>query len=167
MSHILFGDFYLNEIESSIMKDLQSRWLQKGILIMFDHELLFNKELCAMLDEHGITGKKRFCITTIIQKYNSDDLLFPYDKYSSVELFPNGDDRTYFEKVCLDNLLVLQEVILDIKEMFKFKELRIFVTEGYDTEFVIKKCSVQEMINDINSQVVRSFILESVIYEIT
>lgn len=166
MSHILFGDFYLNELKSLVIEELKSKWLLKGIIIMFDDEILFNKELCSMLDKHSRVEKKRFCITTTIQKFNSDDILFPYDKYSRNELFPNGDDRTYFEKVCLDNLLILQEVICDLKEILELKELRIFITEGYDTEFVTKRCSVQKMISDIDSQVIKAFVLESVIYEI-
>ncbi len=54
-----------------------------------------------------------------------------------------------------------------MKNNFKITSLRVFVVEGYDTDFQVIKCfGIQQMIEHIYEQIKRSFILDSVIYEI-
>lgn len=166
MSHILFGDFESQIINQDLINKVKEKLLHENILILFDHELDFSQEIEKMLDEHRNGNTHKFCITTTLQEYNSDDLLFPYDKYSNEELFPNGEDRVIFEKICLENLLILEKVINEMRELLSTKFLRIIVTEGYDTEFSIVRCSIHELVNEIQMQVINSFFLRSTIYEI-
>ncbi len=63
--------------------------------------------------------------------------------------------------------MILKKNIILMKNNFKITSLRVFVVEGYDTDFqVVKYFSIQQMIDHIYEQVKRSFILDSVIYEI-
>lgn len=117
-----------------------------------------------MLNEHKSRGKARFCITTVSQKYCSEDLLFPYDRYLPEVLFPNGDDRTQFEKICLHNLSILQKSINSIIDILNLDSLRIFISAGYDTRFNTIHCSVDQMIQRIYLEVIESFILDSTIF---
>lgn len=111
MSHILFGDFESQIINQDLINKVKEKLLHENILILFDHELDFSQEIEKMLDEHRSGNTHKFCITTTLQEYNSDDLLFPYDKYSNEELFPNGEDRVVFEKI---NSFFLRSTIYEI-----------------------------------------------------
>ncbi len=165
MSHMLFGDFNYkvdNEQKNSLKRYLESM----NILLFFDEEVGEFEEVSQMLNENEKGYKGRFCITSVLQKYNSDDILFPYDKYSNVDLFPNGDDRRHFEELCYNNLMILQNVIETMEQKLDIDTLRIFVVEGYDTNFVVKDCNIYQMINSLYLQVKESFFLESYIYQI-
>ncbi|MCI8670034.1 MAG: hypothetical protein HFI34_11045 [Lachnospiraceae bacterium] len=165
MSHMLFGDFNYKadkEQKYSLKRNMESN----KILLFFDEEVENFKEVTQMLNENTKGYNSRFCITSVLQKYNSDDILFPYDKHSDEDLFPNGDDRKHFEKLCYNNLKILQNVIETMKQKLDIDILRIFVVEGYDTNFVLEDCNIYQMINSIYLQIKESFFLESSIYKI-
>lgn len=46
------------------------------------------------------------------------------------------------------------------------QETRVFITEGYDCAFKIRKCSTEIMLQDILNQEVVSPMLDSVMYEL-
>lgn len=167
MSHIIFGDFTIDSINQHMEIELKNALLLEGILVYLNEEVDFNIDVVKMLKENSINlNNEVFCITSVEQKYNSEDLLFPYDNYAEDELFPNGEDRVMFEKICLDNLQPLNKGIKKLRDILQPKNLRIFVTMGYDNNFRIIKCSQESMIEDIGKQVITSFNLESKIYEL-
>lgn len=167
MSHIIFGDFHKDSVNHHIKSALKNALLIDGILVYLNEEVDFNTDVTRMLKENSIDlNNGVFCITSITQKYNSEDLLFPYDNYAEDELFPNGEDRTTFELICLDNLQPLNKGIKKLRDTLQPENLRIFVTMGYDDNFNNLKCSQAAMIEDIGKQVIRSFDLESKIYEL-
>ncbi len=167
MSHIIFGDFNKDLVNQHMKNELKYALLLNGILIYLNEEVNFDTDVERMLKENSINlNKGVFCITSADQKYNSEDMLFPYDNYSEDELFPNGEDRTMFEKICFDNLQTLNKGIIKLRDILQPKNLRIFVTVGYDDNFKILKCSQNAMIEDIGKQVITSFNLESKIYEL-
>lgn len=91
MSHIIFGDFHKSIMSEETINKIKKELYFDNILIYFDKEINFNKEVVQMLAENfNIYNNRKFCITSISQKYNSEDLLFPYDIYSQEDLFPDG-----------------------------------------------------------------------------
>ena len=62
--------------------------------------------------------------------------------------------------------MILQNVIETMEQKLDIDTLRIFVVEGYDTNFVVKDCNIYQMINSLYLQVKESFFLESYIYQI-
>lgn len=167
MSHIIFGDFIRKSIDKHMENELKNALLLDGILVYLNEEVDFNTDVIRMLKENSIdSNHKLFCITSIEQKYNSENLLFPYDNYSEDELFPDKEDRVVFEKVCFKNLQLLDKGIKKLRDILLPEKLRIFITMGYDDNFTTLKCTQEAMIEDIGKQVITSFNLESKIYEL-
>ncbi len=62
------------------------------------------------------------------QKYNSSDLLFPYDKYTDNELFKDNS-REFFYNCCENNLKILFDCLYKLMEVSKLSHLEVFVVE--------------------------------------
>lgn len=167
MSHIVFGDFKLDLMNEHSFEKLRKEAYSKGVLFHFNDEINFYKDIRKMLLENvDIDNNCIFCITSSNQEYNSDDLLFPDDKYTEEELFPDGDDRKHFEDLCFQNIIILKNAILSLSEVLNVSNLRVFVVGGYDDNFITMKCNEAEMAQDIFEQVINSFNLKSKIYKI-
>ena len=166
MSHIIFGDFYARNNNRKNINQLKEKLFLSDVLFLNGNEISFSADIERMLKENvNTTTNMFFCLTTTKQKYNSDDLLFPYNKYSEEELFPNGENRDEFERKCFENLKIYQDSINNIIHMLSVIEMRIFITEGYDNKFEVMRCNnVEEMVEDIKKQVHNFFSLESKIY---
>lgn len=166
MSHFMFGQFdsddFLEQTQDRAKKELQNMNLN----VFFNQELDFCNDIKKMISENGAGICFRFCITSIEQEFNSDDAIFPYEKYSDSELFPNGDDRTAFNEICESNIRVLKQALEKIIEIMQMKNIRLFVVDGYDNSFTTLCCSLDNMFDDILKQVKTSFSLKSTIYEI-
>lgn len=167
MSSFLFGEFDSLGFTAEDVEALNTTLSEDGILLHLNEQIDFCKDIISMFEEQKCTKQNRFCITSVRQKYNSSDILFPFDKYTNDELFPKTDERTEYNKLCLENLMILKRSIILMKNTLKITSLRVFVVEGYDTDFqVVKDFTIQQMIDHIYEQVKKSFILDSVIYEI-
>lgn len=167
MSHIVFGDFKLDIMNEHSFEKIKKEAYSKGVLFHFNDEISFYKDISRMIQENAeINNNCTFCITSSNQEFNSDDLLFPYDKYTDNELFPYGDDRKHFEKLCFQNIMILKYAISSLREVLNVSNLRVFVVEGYDDNFTTLKCTDTEMIKDVFEQVINSFNLYSKIYKI-
>ncbi len=59
-----------------------------------------------MIKEQGGKGNTLFALTSRNQATNSDDLLFPYDKYTNEQLFADNT-RECFSQCCEKNLKTL------------------------------------------------------------
>ena len=167
MSHIIFGDFCKENINKNTINEIKIKLRMKGLIIDFDKELNRYYDVNKMLVENAV--KKRngvFCITSMVNKLDSEDLLFPYENYSQKELFPNGDDRTVFEKICKKNLELFHSGIKELVRLLTPKTLRIFIVSGYDNNFQIVNCTIEDMIKDIETQVLDYFELDSKMYNL-
>lgn len=167
MSHILFGDCRILE-ENYVKFDKVKKYLSdRGIKLYINNEINFYNDIHEILAEQKIDNKRiKFCFTSDNQLTNSDDLLFPYDKFSNEELFLDGDNRNVFKEICMKNLNYFQ---LSLEYFFKTiepKEARIFVTEGYDNRFSEIHCNIDVMIKHIFKDVISSHFLDSTIYYI-
>ena len=122
-----------------------------------------------MIRAHGkIPESERivFCITSESQPKNSDDVLFPYDKFPDQMLVHRGADRLDFVQRCRDNLNLLRNGLRDFIEKYSPARLRVFVSDGYDPEFECAKTTLEEMLDDLEAQVIEDFFLEAKVYEI-
>jgi hypothetical protein len=165
LSHILFGDFSTCHFNASVVNKIKTYARQKDIYFYFEGGDDLFEDVLLMLEEHNKDGVA-FYVTSKLQPQNSDDLLEPFDKYEQEELFPNGDDRTVFEAKCKENLDLLYDVLKTFFRLLKPKKWRIFVTVDYDTEFTIKKCTIETMMTDILDQVCNTIEVDSTIFEI-
>jgi hypothetical protein len=165
LSHFFFGDFSTHYFNSTRIDAIKSHASKKNIYFWFDEEIDFYDSIHLMLKEHSKTGIS-FCITSKLQPTNSADLLEPFDKYEQTELFPNGDDRTVFEAKCKENLDLLYDVLKVFCRLLEPEKLRIFVTVGYDVEFMTKRCTLETMMADILDQVCNTIGVDSTIFEI-
>lgn len=167
MSHILFGDFFSEKTDSLSKEKIRAKLAEDDVYIFFDEQMNFYNDVFQMLAENKSNNSNTsFCLTSINQKYNSDDLLYPFDKYGEDELFPDGTegDREWYEQLCLQNLTQLQNSVTKILEFLEVKFFRIFITDGYDTELDVCCCTIEEMIKDIYRQVTEDIGLNSKIY---
>lgn len=168
MSHILFGDFMISYENYQKIDKVKQCLSQKGIRLYIDNEINFYSDIQLVLSEQSENKHRQiFCLTTDNQPTNSEDLLFPYDKYSNEELFPNGEERNIFNEFCKNNLEEFKQGIKCILEFVEIKKIRIFVTEGYDNQFEILHCSIDEMINHMLKQVISAYYIDSAIYYIS
>jgi hypothetical protein len=165
LSHILFGDFSSHYLNTLMINEIKTYAWQRNIYFCLEDENDFFEDVLLMLEENSKNGVA-FYITSKLQPYDSDDLLRPFDKYEQTELFPNGDDRTVFEAKCKENLDLLYDVLKTFRCVFNPKRWRIFVTVGYDTEFVTKRCDLETMMTDILDQMCNTIGVDSTIFEI-
>jgi len=166
MSHFMFGEFDSDCFSEQMQESAKREFQNKGLDIVFNQDVNFCDDIGIMLVENGGGICNRFCITSVKQKCNSDGAIFPDDKYSTIELFPNGDDRTAFNEICETHIRILKDAFSRTIEIMQINRIRIFVVDGYDTHFATLCCSLDHMFEDILSQVKTSFSLESTIYEI-
>lgn len=165
MSHILFGSCIIQNEHFEEMDRVKQYMSKYGINIWIDKEIDFYNDVHIIIAEYNKEKYNHvFCLTSKNQLTNSDDLLFPYDKYTNEELFPNGEDRTTFNKYCEKNLLELGNCLIYFKDVIAPHNLRIFLTEGYNNLFKIIYGNIDDMINDVLEQVKQTHFLDSSIY---
>ena len=163
MSHFLFGEFDTKQ-KIELEKEI---YTNRDFFYWFNQQVDFCDDVIKMMGENQKSKKENwFLITSKLQMKNSEDILFPYDKYSNEELFPEGEDRRYFEESCSQNLHLLSESLEQFVKDMQPTYLRIFVTEGYDNAFELEECTINMMIEDLQKQIINSFSIASKIYDI-
>lgn len=165
MSHFIFGCFNSDVVASEITDELKKMAQKKDVFIWFDNEIDFYSEISRMIKEQGGKGDVLFALTSRKQPSNSDDLLFPYDKYTNEQLFADKK-REYFSKCCKENLSILYWCFKEMVQRLQPKVFEVFITEGYDCDFTKKSITLDEMEFDIQQQVLTSFSIESCVYQI-
>ena len=164
MSHIVFGCYDSEMVDSEKICELKRKAQEKGIFLWFDKEVNFYPDVPIMMKEQQGKIENLFVITSQWQRYNSDDLLFPYDKYTNEQLF-SDETREYFSLCCKKNLDILFWCLFEMVQSLHPKKFEVFVTEGYDCSFVKKIVDLKDMEADILTQVLNSFFIESCIYQ--
>lgn len=165
MSHFVFGCFNSDVVTSEVIDELKTRAQNRDVFIWFDGQLEFYSDISRMIKEQGGKGKFLFALTSRNQPSNSDDLLFPYDKYTNEQLFADKT-RAYFSQCCKENLEILFWCLKEMIQKLQPKLFELFITEGYDCDFIKKRIFLDEMEFDIQQQVLTSFSIESCIYQI-
>ena len=149
MSYFLFGTF--NEIFDQDMQEKVKKYGEsEQLYIWFNEEITFYEEINRMLLEQGAKGNTIFAITSVNQRYNSDDVLFPFDKF--------------YKKCCQENLEILFTFFKKLKELSQTIQMKIFVVEGYDDMFFSKSCTLDEMKKDLLYQIEEKASINSYIY---
>lgn len=164
MSYFIFGSFDLNQNKSSL-QDVKIFGKRKDVYFWFDEEITFYNDIARMCLEQNSCGNMQFALTSFNQKYNSSDLLFPYDKYTNEELFKDKS-REFFCQCCHNNLNIVFDCLKKFMEVSNPSHLEIFVTEGYDDAFQRKRCTLSEMKEDLLSQIEAASFIDSCIYQI-
>ncbi len=169
MSSYLFGDFFSEKADALRRKKARDELVKGGVNIFFDDEMNFvNDELLHMLRERPSNHNNvSFCLASVEERINCEDLLFPFGVYTQEELFPDGTEgsRDQFNQLSLENLNTLRDAIAKMFEVFEPKSFRLFVDEGFDTGgWKVCCCTREEMIQDIYRQVVDEGILDEKIY---
>lgn len=163
MSHFLIGEFVTNRI----IESEQRTYGNKDIYYYFNQKTDLCKDVCDTVKENvKLPEHDWFLITSKLQGKNSDDVLFPYDKYSNEELFPSDGDREFFEEKCISNLRLLFESLSQFIEDMNPVDLRIIIVQGYDTVFKEEKCTLETMFEDLQNQAINTYFLDSKIYNI-
>ena len=168
MSYILFGEFQSCNVNEFVIKEIKQYAVKEDVYFLFNEEIAYDDDIRKMLSGHNaFKNDGIFFITTYCQPYNSDELLDPEDKYKQDELFPNQDtdDRTTFNRLYKEHFDRFVRVFKHFLILFKPQRIRVFVTEDYDTGFKVKKCSFEEMIDDIFRQII-GIGLDSIIYDL-
>ena len=165
MSHFIFGWFNSAVLGSEITDELKKIAQKKDVFIWFDNGIDFYSDISKMIKEQGGKGKVLFALTSRNQPNNSDDLLFPYDKYTNEQLFADKT-REYFSQCCKENLKILFWYLKEMIQRLQPKLFDVFITEGYDCDFIKKSITLDEMEFDIQQQVLTSFSIESCVYQI-
>ena len=99
MSHFVFGCFNSDVVTSEVIDELKTGAQNRDVFIWFDSQLEFYSDISKMIKEQGGKGEFLFALTSRNQPSNSDDLLFPYDKYTNEQLFAD-ETREYFSRCC-------------------------------------------------------------------
>lgn len=168
MSSFIFGDFFSKKTDIFFRKKIRDALVKDGVNIYFDDQM--NDVYCEMshmLNEHPSNDSNiRFCLTSVSEIYNCEDLLYPDGLYTEEELFPDGIEgsRERYEQLSMENLNSLKNAITKMLDVMETKFLRVFITDGYDTEFDVYCCTTEEMIKDIHNQVTEHIALDSKIY---
>ena len=165
MSHFIFGCFNSAVLGSEITDELKKIAQKKDVFIWFDNGIDFYSDISKMIKEQGGKGKVLFALTSRNQPNNSDDLLFPYDKNTNEQLFADKT-REYFSQCCKENLKILFWYLKEMIQRLQPKLFDVFITEGYDCDFIKKSITLDEMEFDIQQQVLTSFSIESCVYQI-
>ncbi len=163
MSYFLFGSFHATQ-DKHCLEDVKSYGKQNDVYVWFDDEITFYREIATMCAEQHSCGTVRFALTSFRQKYNSSDLLFPYDKYTNDEFFQD-QSRVSFCRCCRSNLDIVWDCLRKLMELAAPSCLEIFVVEGYDDVFQRKPCTFDEMKEDLLAQIETGFV-DSSIYQI-
>ncbi len=167
MSHIVFGECNATNKAIELFREKISQINNNEILFWSGDGVNSHSEIHQMINENGgRKGNHIFYFTTINQPPNSDGLLFPYEKYSQKELFPDNNDRIFFEKKCQEVLSKFIEIIEIMLYTTDIDNIRIFIAEGYDNEFNEKKCTTNEMMKHLLQEIKTSFSIDSVIYKL-
>ena len=162
MSYFLFGSF--NSVhDRELLEQVKSYTSEKNIYIWFNEEITFSKEIHEMLEEQKSDGNVKFAITSENQPCNSSDVLFPFDKFSSDVLFEDKS-RNFYKQCCRDNINVLFDCLENLKDSLHVEQAEIFVVEGYDDIFQKKVCNIDELKQDLLSQIENNVSIESCIY---
>lgn len=168
MSSFIFGDFFSEKTDILLRKKIEDVLVKDRVNIYFDEQMNdIYCEISHMLNEHPSSNSNvSFCLTSVSEMYNCEDLLYPDGLYTEEELFPDGEEgsRERYEELSLENLNSLKNAITKILDILETKFLRVFITNGYDTEFNICCCTIEEMITDIYKQVTEHIALDSKIY---
>lgn len=162
MSYFLFGTFDAL-VEQRKIDKLKISGKEKGIFIWFNEEITCYSEIQRMLKEQKSNGKIAFSITSMNQPHNSNDVLFPFDKFSSEELF-SDKSRTCFKKISESNLNTLFEYLYEMTTLLEPKNFEMFVVEGYDDSFQRKEMDLSQIRNEMLEQIVKTVAIESCIY---
>lgn len=165
MSHIIFGCFNSDTIGAETIYEIKTKLYEEGLYLWFNDEMDFYPDVLRMIKEQKGKGESSYAITSQEQRYNSDDLLFPYDKYTNDQLFADKT-REYFSECCKNNLNILFRCLYEMIQRIQPKNFEVFVTEGYDCNFSNKNVDLEEMEADILKQILTSFSIESCIYQI-
>lgn len=163
MSHFIFGEFQTKHKIS-----YSTEWIT-SLLFSFDQKIDFFNGISKMIQANSkISENERviFCITSENQLKNSDDVLFPYDKFPDQLLIHAGVGRVDFIKKCRDNLNILKNGLVDFIKEYRPIVLRVFVSDAYDIEFECVETTLDGLIDDLEEQVIEDFFLDSKIYEI-
>lgn len=166
MSHIVFGCFNTDKFKMDCICELKKNTILKQVYFWFDSEIDFYPDILLMRNEQKAKGKCAFSMTSKNQQYNSDDLLFPYDKFTNEQLFAD-ETRKEFNKYCRQNLKDTFDCLQEFIYVFNPKDFEIFITDVYDNKFNRKKMNLDEIERDSFSQVISSFSLESSIYSVS
>lgn len=164
MSYFLFGSFNVNQ-NKMFIQNIKLYGEKNGVYFWFDDEVIFYQDITKMCFEQNSLGNVKFALTSFNQKYNSSDLLFPYDKYTVNDLFKDNS-REFFYNYCENNLDILFDCLHKLMEVSTLSHLEIFVVEGYDDTFQRKTCSLDKMKEDLLIQIENSFFINSCIYQI-
>lgn len=162
MSYFLFGSFDSTK-EPENFQDLKAYGTERNIYFWFDGEITFYEDIQRMCQEQKSGGTVKFAITSFGQRYNSSDLLFPYDKYSERLAGQSMED---FHECCRENLKLVFDCCEQLIAILEPMQLEIFVVEGYDDAFQRKRCSLDEMQEHLLMQIETTSFMDSCIYEI-
>jgi len=162
MSYFLFGKFDLIK-NSEMIQKVKSYGNKKGVYFLFDEEITIYEEIHRMCKEQGVQGNTTFALTSLNQPYNSSDLLFPFDKYSHNELFPDNSKENFIT-CCRRNIERLFDCLKALSEICCLVQLNILVVEGYDDNFATKTCILKEMEDDLLLQIENNGYIDSCIY---
>lgn len=138
MSHFVVGCFNSDVVTSEVIDELKTGAQNRDVFIWFDSQLEFYSDISKMIKEQGGKGKFLFALTSRNQPSNSDDLLFPYDKYTNEQLFAD-ETREYFSRCCKKNLEILFWCLKEMIQKLQPKLFELFITEGYDCNFIKKE----------------------------
>lgn len=162
MSYFLFGSFN-SAHDRELLQQAKLYANERNIYIWFGEEITFYKEIQRMLEEQKSDGKIKFAITSENQPHNSSDVLFPFDKFSSDELFADKS-RNFYKQCCRDNMDILLNCLKNLMDLLHIRYVEIFVVEGYDNVFQKKVCNVDELKRDLLFQIEEKVSLDSCIY---
>lgn len=71
-----------------------------------------------------------------------------------------------FKQLCLENLTPLNNAITGMLAVFEPENFRVFISSGFDGEFAVVSCTIEEMIGDICEKITKNGV-DSHIYLIT
>lgn len=164
MSYFMFGTFYAS-CNKKVMQDVKSYGKERGTYIWFNEEITFYKEIQRMLIEQKARGNVSFAITSENQPYNSNDVLFPFDKFTDESLFSDITGG-YYKQRCRDNIEVLFQCLNKLFVSFHAIQCEIFIVEGYDDNFQKKRMNVDKVKRDLLLQIEDYMSINSCIYYI-
>lgn len=165
MSYFLFGSFNAT-YDRELLQQVKFYANERNIYIWFNKEITFYKEIQRMLEEQKSDGNVKFAITSENQPHNSSDVLFPFDKFGSEELFAD-ESRNFYKQCCEDNIDILFDCLKNLMNLLHVRQAEIYVVEGYDDVFQKKVCNIDELKLDLLFQIEGKVSLDSCIYSVS